>query len=128
MASVYDIELEQGSDAVIPFEMYDANDTPLDLSGYTARMQIRPSVGSATINDELTTENGRLVITGGTITATWPNAVTTAMRHGDSVYDIEIVRSRAFLKAHSSCIRRSPDELQGGQSRRPTVAACQGCR
>lgn len=75
MASVYDIELDQGSDAVIPFEMYDANDTPLDLSGYTARMQIRPSVGSATINDELTTENGRLVITGGTITATWPNAV-----------------------------------------------------
>lgn len=53
MASVYDIELDQGSDAVIPFEMYDANDTPLDLSGYTARMQIRPSVGSATINDEL---------------------------------------------------------------------------
>lgn len=91
MASVYDIELDQGSDAVIPFEMYDANDTPLDLSGYTARMQIRPSVGSATINDELTTENGRLVITGGTITATWPNAVTTAMRYGDSVYDIEIV-------------------------------------
>lgn len=91
MASVYDIELDQGSDAVIPFEMYDANDTPLDLSSYTARMQIRPSVGSATINDELTTENGRLVITGGTITATWPNAVTTAMRHGDSVYDIEIV-------------------------------------
>ena len=40
MASVYDIELDQGSDAVIPFEMYDANDTPLDLSGYTARMQI----------------------------------------------------------------------------------------
>lgn len=39
MASVYDIELDQGSDAVIPFEMYDANDTPLDLSGYTARMQ-----------------------------------------------------------------------------------------
>ena len=31
MASVYDIELDQGSDAVIPFEMYDANDTPLDL-------------------------------------------------------------------------------------------------
>lgn len=91
MASVYDIELDQGSDAVIPFELYDASDNPLDLSGYTARMQIRPSVGSATISDELTTENGRLVIKGGTITATWPNAVTTAMRHGDSVYDIEIV-------------------------------------
>lgn len=59
MASVYDIELDQGSDAVIPFELYDASDNPLDLSGYTARMQIRPSVGSATISDELTTENGR---------------------------------------------------------------------
>lgn len=69
MASVYDIELDQGSDAVIPFELYDASDTPLDLSGYTARMQIRPSVGSATISDELTTENGRLSIEGGTITA-----------------------------------------------------------
>lgn len=91
MASVYDIEIDQGTDVSIPFELYDASDKPLDLSGYKARMQIRPSVGSSEISDELTTENGRLAILGGTIKAMWTNSVTSSMKHGEHVYDIEIV-------------------------------------
>lgn len=91
MATVYDIELDQGTDATIPFELFDSNDRPLDLAGYSARMQVRTSAGSAEFADELTTENGRLVIKGGTIEAHWPNAVTSKMRHGEMVYDIEIV-------------------------------------
>ena len=54
-------------------------------------MLVRTSAGSAEFADELTTENGRLVIKGGTIEAHWPNAVTSKMRHGEMLYDIEIV-------------------------------------
>lgn len=91
MASSYEICIDQGTDVTIPFELYDAEDKPLDLSGYKARMQVRQSAGSLTVIDELTTENGRLFISGGTITAKWPNDKTTALKAGRYVYDIEIV-------------------------------------
>jgi hypothetical protein len=68
--------------------------TPVDLTGWTARMQIRSTVESAAVLHELTTENGGITLGGiaGTIdlyisaTATaafaWPSA---------AVYDLELV-------------------------------------
>lgn len=97
MAADFDFELDQGADLVIPIELYDAEDKQMDLSGFTARMQIRASAGSGKVSDELTTENGRLSIEGGTITARWPNAVTTAMSAGRYVYDLEIVSADGLV-------------------------------
>lgn len=97
MAADFDFELDQGADWVIPIELYDAEDNQMDLSGFTARMQIRASAGSGKVSDELTTENGRLSIEGGTITARWPNAVTTAMSAGRYVYDLEIVSADGLV-------------------------------
>lgn len=96
-AAQYDFVLDQGSDFAVPIELYDAEDRLMDLSGFIARMQIRPSAGSGKVSDELTTENGRLSIEGGTITARWPNAVTTAMSAGRYVYDIEIVSAEGMV-------------------------------
>lgn len=42
------------------------NGPPVDLSGYTARMQLRPAITSASAALELTTANGRLTIDGPT--------------------------------------------------------------
>lgn len=97
MAADFDFELDQGADWVIPIELYDAEDKQMDLSGFTARMQIRASAGSGKVSDELTTENGRLSIEGCTITARWPNAVTTAMSAGRYVYDLEIVSADGLV-------------------------------
>ena len=97
MAADFDFELDQGADWVIPIELYDAEDKQMDLSGFTARMQIRASAGSGKGSDELTTENGRLSIDDGTITARWPNAVTTAMSAGRYVYDLEIVSAEGMV-------------------------------
>lgn len=97
MAADFDFELDQGADWVIPIELYDAEDKQMDLSGFTARMQIRASAGSGKVSDELTTENGRLSIEDGTITARWPNAVTTAMSAGRFVYDLEIVSAEGLV-------------------------------
>lgn len=96
-AAQYDFVLDQGSDFAVPIEFYDAEDKQMDLSGFTARMQIRTSAGSGKVSDELTTENGRLSIEGGTITARWPNAITSAMSAGRYVYDIEIVSADGFV-------------------------------
>lgn len=91
MASFYEIVIDQGTDVTLPFELYDSTDKPLNLSGFKARMQVRQSAGSSTFIDELTTENGRLTIEGGTIKAEWKNAKTSEMVAGRYVYDIEIV-------------------------------------
>ena len=63
---------------------------PVDLTGVTARMQIRAGVGGALLL-ELTTENDGLAITGpGTLTRTMSAAQTAALTWADGVYDLEV--------------------------------------
>lgn len=63
---------------------------PVDLTGATARMQIRAGVGGALLL-ELTTENGGLAITGpGTLTRTLSATETAALTWTDGVYDLEV--------------------------------------
>lgn len=67
---------------------------PVDLTGCTARMQIRTSVKAATTLASLTTENGGLILgdDAGTITI-YMSATATAALTGwtSAVYDLEIV-------------------------------------
>jgi len=63
---------------------------PVDLSGATARMQIREQVGGAVLL-ELTTENDGLAITApGTITRTLSATQTAALAWTEAVYDLEV--------------------------------------
>ncbi len=63
---------------------------PVDLTGATARMQIRAGVGGALLL-ELNTENGGLAITGpGTLTRTMSAAQTAALTWTEAVYDLEV--------------------------------------
>jgi len=69
-----------------------ASYTPVDLTGYTARMQIRERLEDSTTIAELTTENSKIVLGGvaGTIqlllTDTETSAITT-----NGVYDLELI-------------------------------------
>ncbi|WP_301361832.1 hypothetical protein [Stutzerimonas nitrititolerans] len=63
---------------------------PVDLTGATARMQIRAGIGGALLL-ELTTENGGLAITGpGTLVRTLSAAQTAALTWTEGVYDLEV--------------------------------------
>lgn len=68
------------------------NSTPLDLSGYTARMQVRSKTGK-NLMYELTTENGGLTLGGanGTITFYISHLDTDAPQYAKGVYDLEII-------------------------------------
>lgn len=70
-------------------------DEPIDLSGYTARMQIREKLKSETVILELTTENGRITIDVGEETTTLTLYVdpetTAAITVARGVYDLEII-------------------------------------
>lgn len=93
-AITYDLAIEQGAEFEKGFIWKDAAGTPIDLTGYTARMQIRPSVASETILLELTTENGRIRLGGanGTIHLKLGATITATLPKG-GVYDLELVQT-----------------------------------
>jgi hypothetical protein len=98
IAGIYNIFCEQGTtfsrtfelqypDPIEPDVYYD-----YDLTGFTARMQVRRTIESSTIIIELTTENGGIEIDGpeGRITV-YMSASETEELSSSGVYDIEII-------------------------------------
>lgn len=67
--------------------------TPVDLTGCTARMQMRGTITDAVPLITLTTENGGIVLGGvaGTIELVITATVTAAITWAAAVYDLEIV-------------------------------------
>ena len=100
IAGIYNITCEQGTDfsrsCILKYP--DPSDSTgstyllYDLTGYTARMQVRRTLESATPEIELTTENGGIVLggTAGTFEISMTNAQTAAL-DSDGVYDLEII-------------------------------------
>ena len=95
-AGKYDITIEQGAGFSLPMT-YTADGQAVDLSGCTARMQVREKVGSAVKLIELSTANGGIALggTAGTITLSMTSAATAVLKFGRAVYDLEIVPSGA---------------------------------
>ena len=69
--------------------------TPTDMTGYTARMQLRPKLDSSTIIEELTTENGKIVIdnVNKTIKLLISATDTAAYTFSTAVYSLEVISS-----------------------------------
>jgi hypothetical protein len=72
---------------------------PVDLAGFTARMQIREKITSTDIIDSLTTENGRIVIdtVNSYITINIPANITQTYNFPSAVYSLELVRSQEVI-------------------------------
>ena len=66
--------------------------TPVDLTFYTARMQIREKYISAVYELNLTTENGGIVLGGedGTVSITISSVDTSSIIAKEYVYDLEL--------------------------------------
>jgi len=88
-AGQYDITIEQGATYSDTFRYALESGTPINLTGYTAKMQIRESYCSSPIAT-LTTENGKISITGatGTITVTLSKSETSLINITEGVYDL----------------------------------------
>jgi hypothetical protein len=66
MAERIDLQQDQGATFKKRFiwKTDTATPTPVNVTGYTGRMQIRPSIDSATVIKELTTTNGGVTVGG----------------------------------------------------------------
>ena len=108
LAGIYNVMAEQGSSflLVLNFEYPDLTDPsgetflPWDLSGYTARCQIRRLIDDADFMIEMTTENSGIQLEAGEtgeirliMTPTQTAALTT-----NGVYDLEIVSGTEVSK------------------------------
>jgi hypothetical protein len=57
-AGNYDFTIEQGATVDFAVQYKDSGSNPIDLSGYQARMQLRPTLGSSTIYITLSSSLG----------------------------------------------------------------------
>ena len=91
MADNYQILIDQGATYSLALTYKDANGTAINLTGYTAAMQIRTSYESASTVVSLTSSSG-IVITAATglLTINITSTQTAALTPGTYVYDLEI--------------------------------------
>lgn len=111
LAGNYNFTIDQGAHFERVVSIFNSEGDPFDLTGYTARMQIRDEIDSSTVVMELTTQNGRITLGGelGTITLVLL-AANTANIDSDGVYDIEIIDDQArVFRVLKGKIRLEPE-------------------
>jgi len=92
-AAVYDILIEQGATFRLHILYKDSDGDPINLTGYSARMQVRRKVSSTTALLTFTTTNGAITLGGvaGTIDIVGSATVTDDVTGCCGVYDLELV-------------------------------------
>jgi len=99
-AGNYNLVIEQGATFRREMVWKDADGNPIDLTSYTAKMQIRKKAGAADpAIATLTTADGTIVLGGiaGTIILNLSNSVTTAITDSAGVYDLELTSGSGFV-------------------------------
>lgn len=92
-AGIWNILAEEGATFSRTITWRDSNEALVNLSGFTARMQVRPTIDDdQTAVLALTTENGRILLggTSGTVTLTVTSGDMN-IAEGQYVYDLEMV-------------------------------------
>jgi len=89
-AARYDLVIDQGSDFAIEFSVAESG-TAKNLTGYSARAQLRPTKGSTTLSASFTCTIP--TPTNGKINMVLPNGTTAGLTAGRFYYDLEIYTS-----------------------------------
>lgn len=104
-AGLANLIIEQGSTFDQTVTWQNADGTPKNLTGYTARMQVRAGPSSTAVVD-LTTENGGITITAltGLIALTITATATAALSTGTAVYDLELITGSTVTRLLEGCM------------------------
>ena len=92
-AGIYNIVAEQGATLTRTITWNNSLGQPINLTNYTARMQVRNDYDSSTALLTLTTENGGITLGGvlGTVILTVSASSMALVASGSYVYDLELV-------------------------------------
>ena len=110
-AGRYPIYIEQGATIDFEIQYQDSEGNPVDLTGYGARMQFRPSATSTTVylslTNNLNSDGTGINMSGstpykspasGTLGIYISSCTSSALTFGEAVYDLEI-----FAPLNSTC-------------------------
>jgi hypothetical protein len=94
-AGIYNIVAEQGATLTRTITWNNTAGQPINLTNYTARMQVRNDYDSSTALLTLTTENGGIALGGvlGTVVLAVSASSMALVASGSYVYDLELVLS-----------------------------------
>lgn len=109
-AGIYNFTLDQGSTWNLEVLYKDANNAVINLTNYTAALQLRKAYdASAALS--LDTTNGGIVITGnlGKIAITATATQTAAIVSGDYVFDLEIASGGVVSRILQGTVYVSPE-------------------
>lgn len=89
----YDLKIKQGADWSLTLTVSDANDNPKNLTGYTAKMQIREDFDSPVLLTLTNTSGITITAATGQVGVVLTAAQTTALPYTKLRYDIYISSS-----------------------------------
>jgi hypothetical protein len=91
-AGIYNATIDQGATWSVTVTYKDSNGAPINLTGYTAAMQVRQQYSSTDADLTLTSPSGGIVITPltGVIVITMSATQTLSLSEGFYVYDVEL--------------------------------------
>lgn len=97
MAGQKNFEVDQNATFSFVVEYKDENENAIDLTGASAKMQVRDVKGGTKLAVTLTSPSGGIVINGslGKVTVTLTPTQTNKLFYPKSVYDIMVVDSNA---------------------------------
>lgn len=121
-AGRYSFIIEQGSTLDFEIQYKDSNNNPINLSGYSGRMQLRPTVDSTdviiTLSSSLASDgtglnfsgsNGTTPPTSGSIGIYISAASSSAFTFTNAVYDLEIVSGSKVTRILEGGVRLSKE-------------------
>lgn len=121
-AGKYSFVIEQGATTTFEVQYKDSTNTPVDLSGYGARLQIRPSVDSNSILLSLSSSlqpdgtglnmsgsNGTTPPTSGSIGVYISAYSSSLLSFGEAAYDLEIHTGATVSRILQGCVKLSKE-------------------
>ena len=94
-ASKYDFSIEQGTSFTLSLTYKDSSETPINLTGYCARLVWKTNTGTSVFTTETANSNYRFDIdeVNGRIILQFPAATTNNFTFSTAKYDLELQSS-----------------------------------
>jgi hypothetical protein len=119
-AGKYNFIIEQGTTFTLELQYKDSNSVPVDLTGYTGRMQIRPSIGSPTsyltLSSSIQPDGTGITFptpVSGTINLYISAISSSQLTFDQGVYDLEIATGSTVTRLIQGNVQLSKEVTTG---------------
>jgi len=119
-AGKYNFIIEQGTTFTLELQYKDSNSVPVDLTGYTGRMQIRPTIGSPTsyltLSSSIQPDGTGITFptpVSGTINLYISAISSSQLTFDQGVYDLEIATGNTVTRLIQGNVQLSKEVTTG---------------